>query len=80
MDLFVPSKLKTRVEEWRKTDYSCEYGAISEIMNWNLIEVEDGDKTLRYLRKAQFEALETYWYMRLVEKTPHGPPERFLLI
>ena len=35
------------------------------------MEVEEGNKTLRYLRKAQFEALETYWYMRLIEKTPH---------
>jgi hypothetical protein len=26
---------------------------------------------LRFLRKAQFEALETYWYLRLVERTPH---------
>ena len=26
---------------------------------------------LRFLRKAQFEALETYWYLRLAEKTPH---------
>lgn len=71
MDLFVPSKLREKVEKWRKTDYPCEYSAISEIMNWNLMEIEEGNKTLRYLRKAQFEALETYWYMRLVEKTPH---------
>ena len=26
---------------------------------------------MRFLRKAQFEALETYWYLRLVERTPH---------
>jgi hypothetical protein len=26
---------------------------------------------LRYLRQAQLRALETYWYLRLVEGTPH---------
>ena len=26
---------------------------------------------MRFLRKAQFEALETYWYLRLVERTLH---------
>jgi hypothetical protein len=32
---------------------------------------ESETQSLRYLRKAQFEALENYWYLRLVEKTPH---------
>lgn len=26
---------------------------------------------LRYLRQPQLEALETYWYLRVVMKTPH---------
>jgi len=70
MELFIPNKLKEKVEEWRNNDYVCGYPAISEILNFNFIESETGEKTLRYLRKAQFEALETYWYLRLVEKTP----------
>ena len=36
MDLFVPSKLKEKVEEWRKEGYSCNYPAIAEILNFNL--------------------------------------------
>jgi len=71
MDSFVPSKLAEKVKAWRESDYKCEYPAISDILNYNLLESESGEKTLRYLRKAQFEALETYWYLRLVEKTPH---------
>lgn len=71
MDLFIPNKLKEKVLAWRGEDYKCNYPAISEIFNFNLMESEGGTKSLRYLRKAQFEALETYWYLRLVEKTPH---------
>ena len=71
MDLFVPSKLKKKVEEWRKEGYPCDYSAIAEILNFNLYEDDRGNKVLRYLRKAQFEALEIYWYLRVVEKTPH---------
>jgi len=37
-------------------------------MDFNL-DSETGN--FRFLRKAQFEALETYWYLRLIEKTPH---------
>lgn len=71
MELFVPNKLKERIKEWRNNNYKCDYPAIQEILTFNFIENEIGQKTLRYLRKAQFEALETYWYLRLVEKTPH---------
>jgi hypothetical protein len=71
MDLFIPNKLREKVIEWRNKDYECDYPTISEILNFNIIESETGEKSLRYLRKAQFEALETYWYLRLVEKTPH---------
>jgi len=71
MDLFVPNKLMGKVEEWRKKDYKCDYPTIPEILNFSIVESEAGEKALRYLRKAQFEALEIYWYLRLVEKTPH---------
>jgi len=70
MDLFIPNQLKEKVKEWGKTDYGCGYTTISEIFNFNFIEDGRENRTLRYLRKAQFEALETYWYLRLVEKTP----------
>jgi hypothetical protein len=61
-------ELKAKVNEWRNTNYESQYPAISEIFNYNY----DNDKQYyRYLRKAQYEALETYWYLRLIEKTPH---------
>lgn len=62
------STLKSKVSEWRKNNYQSDYPTISEIFDFNL-DPETGN--LRFLRKAQFEALETYWYLRLVEKTPH---------
>jgi len=60
--------LKTKVLEWRKNNYKSDFPAISEIFDFNFNEQDEG---LRFLRKAQFEALETYWYLRLVEGTPH---------
>ena len=45
-----------------------DYLAISEILDYNF---DPETKSFRYLRKAQFEALETYWYLRLKEGTPH---------
>jgi len=60
--------LKTKVSEWRKDKYKSDFSSISEILDFNL-NFETGG--LRFLRKAQFEALETYWYLRLVEGTPH---------
>jgi len=62
-------QIGARVEEWRSKGYPCdEYPAIAEIMEW-ATDPESGN--LRFLRRAQFQALETYWYLRLVEKTPH---------
>lgn len=62
------SQLKPKVIEWRKSRYPSDFPIISEILNYNY-DSEMGN--LRFLRKAQFEALETYWYLRLAEKTPH---------
>ena len=62
------SQLKPKVIEWRKSQYSSDFPLISEILNYNY---NPEMVNLRFLRKAQFEALETYWYLRLVEKTPH---------
>jgi type III restriction enzyme len=60
--------LKSKVKEWRENNYQCDYPVIREIFEYNFLDPEN--QKLRYLRKAQFEALETYWYLRLVEKTP----------
>lgn len=64
--------IASRVDAWRSSGYECvEYPAIIEILNFAL---EDGAAgQLRYLRRAQFRALETYWYLRLVLNTPRIP-------
>lgn len=60
--------LRADVEKWASEDYPCEYPAISEIFDW-CIEPETG--ALRFLRRPQIDALKIYWYLRLVESTPH---------
>ncbi len=62
--------LRLKVEQWRKDGYlSNEYPAIAEVFEW-ASDPETG--TLRFLRRPQLRALETYWYLRLVEGTPHA--------
>ena len=64
--------LTVRVDEWRKARYECpDFPAIGEILDFAL-EDPAADQ-LRYLRRAQFRALETYWYLRLVLNTPRIP-------
>lgn len=53
-------KLKTDVSEWRNEHYPSEFPLIKTILEHN----QSG-----FLRKAQFEALETYWYLRLIKNT-----------
>ncbi len=55
-------KLKLDVANWRQQGYSSSYPAITTILQRN-----QGN----FLRKAQFEALETYWYLRLIKNTPN---------
>ena len=70
MDSFIPNILKEKVQLWRKADYKSSYPAIEEILTYNFIESDGQINSLRYLRKPQIEALETYWYLRLVEGSP----------
>ncbi len=59
--------LAQRVDVWRADHYPCpNYHAIREILEY--AEEEGGQ--LRYLRRAQLRALETYWYLRLILGTP----------
>jgi type III restriction enzyme len=48
---------------------SADYPAIAEIFEWAQ-EAETGES--RFLRNPQLRALETYWYLRLVEDTPQA--------
>jgi hypothetical protein len=62
------TSLRSKVIEWRKNNYASSFPTISEIFDFNR---NPETESLRFLRKAQYEALETYWYLRLVEGTPH---------
>lgn len=62
--------LAERTRQWRENDYVCEqFPAISEMLQFQ--RLDDAGQNLRFLRPPQFRALEVYWYLRLVEKTPH---------
>lgn len=64
--------LDEKVSAWRTANYPCEdYPAIREILEFATEDAETAQ--LRYLRRAQFRALETYWYLRLVLQTPKIP-------
>ncbi len=61
--------IASRVNDWRKKGYEgTEYPAVIEILEYQ-VDPETGVK--RFLRSPQIVALETYWYLRLIEKTPH---------
>jgi hypothetical protein len=60
--------LSRRVDAWRDLHYpSPEHDAIGEILEWAPAPETTGFR----LRPPQLRALETYWYLRLIEKTPH---------
>lgn len=59
--------LTEKSQTWQTSDYKSDYPVIAEILDY--AKIPDSDE-LRFLRKAQFKALEIYWYLRLVEKTP----------
>ena len=62
-------RLSERVADWKREGYAhADHPAIAEILEWSG-ETESGE--LRYLRRPQLRALETYGYLRLVEGTPH---------
>ncbi|MBI3005889.1 MAG: DEAD/DEAH box helicase family protein [Ignavibacteriales bacterium] len=60
--------LASKVATWRKSGYSAgDFNTISEILEW----AKNPDGSGFTLRPPQIRALETYWYLRLVEETPH---------
>ena len=64
--------LAARVDGWRAAGYPCDaYPALCEVLDFACDEQSVGQ--LRFLRAAQFRALETYWYLRAVLGTPTVP-------
>jgi len=62
-------QIAKRVENWKAQSFSCpDFSAIEEILDW-ANDPQMGQS--RFLRKPQLKALETYWYLRLLEGTPH---------
>jgi type III restriction enzyme len=60
--------ISAKVTHWRNNHYFHEqYPAIAEILEW----AANPDVSSFRLRQPQLRALETYWYLRLVEGTPH---------
>ena len=60
--------LAQRVDQWRTQGYPHpDYPAIGEILEWAANPEGAGFR----LRVPQVRALETYWYLRLGEGTPH---------
>ena len=62
--------LKVRATAWRTGGWvSDDYPVIAEILEW----ARNPDGSGFVLRVPQFQALEVYWYLRLVENTPRIP-------
>ena len=60
--------LAARVNEWRKSSYAVQdFPTVGEILDWS----KSPDGSGFTLRPPQVRALETYWYLRLTQDTPH---------
>lgn len=57
----------------RDAGYASDVPALGEILEFATDGGNDGLSHPRYLRDAQLRALETYWYLRVVEQTPSIP-------
>ena len=69
--MILHESLKKKIVQWRNEGYPSAYSSLSEILEWQKINGKTASFSLRYLRQPQLEALETYWYLRVVLKTPH---------
>lgn len=63
--------IQERVTAWRNAHYPCaDYPAIGEVLEYAVLPEADN---LRFLRRPQLRALESYWYLRLIEGSPRIP-------
>ena len=66
---FLYQRIQQKVRGWREDGYPTDdHPAVAEILDYATLPESD---MRRSLRKAQLRALETYWYLRLAEGTPH---------
>lgn len=66
MNKYLKDILAIKKLDWQNGGYKNEnYSTIKE-----LLQFQRENDVLRYLRQPQFEAIETYFYLRLTEKTP----------
>lgn len=64
--------LAAKVTAWKVAGYPSDaFPAVAEILEWSRGDEESGN--VRFLREPQLKALETYWYLRIVESTPLVP-------
>jgi hypothetical protein len=59
--------LGERVQQWRDAGYPTDAPEIAELLRYQ----KDDDGRLRFLRKAQLEAIEVYFYLRTVLGNRH---------
>ena len=60
-------KIYEDIKTWKENSYKCNYNEIQEILEFQFI---DKDKQIfKFFRRPQFEALETYFYLRCVKNT-----------
>ena len=59
--------IREDIHRWRQDNYQSAIHEVSQILNYQFID--EKKTTLRYLRKAQFEAIETYLYLRCIKHT-----------
>jgi hypothetical protein len=60
--------IASQVNAWRAAEYDgSDFPAIAEILDYQMERESSGR---RFLRAPQIQALEAYWYLRLMEKTP----------
>ena len=65
-------KLREDTLNWRNEGYPCpDYPLIGEILRYQFEGEPPEQISLKYLREPQFQSLELYWFLRLVQKTPH---------
>jgi len=66
MPSYLYTLLAEKVQDWSDKGYPCDYPALQEILEWS----KEPDGSGFRLRPPQIRALETYWYLRVVENTP----------